>query len=308
MSTRIMIVDDEEVTGRLLLYQLQGLGYTAVYVQDGLQALQQILIEQPHLILLDVMMPLVSGWDVCREIRSCSSVPIIMVTGKDADDDLVVGLAAGADDYVTKPFNMVQLHARIEAVLRRAGQRSHWDTAAAVRRPSVPDMSMASIPRANSFQQPVFAAAPQTVLSARVAPVAVAQRIEQPSQPYPRPVSGVVKTKEYAPVTVARPMLLGARLQAERQARGISLYQAEQMCLVRWDYLQAIEQENWTYLPRPLLHKTIRQYAAFLRVDPGPALAPARHSWPLWQYTAIMAGTLVLLLIVIMLLARGVVL
>jgi DNA-binding response OmpR family regulator len=100
MSARIMVVDDEEVTGRLLLYQLQGFGYQAFHVQDGLQALQRVLLEQPDLILLDVMMPHVSGWDVCREIRSCSTVPIIMVTAKDADDDIATGLAAGADDYV----------------------------------------------------------------------------------------------------------------------------------------------------------------------------------------------------------------
>ncbi|MFO7169659.1 MAG: response regulator, partial [Chloroflexota bacterium] len=117
---KIMIVDDEAAIGRLLTYQLQGFGYEVCYVQDGLQALERVLLEQPDLILLDVMMPLVSGWDVCRQIRQSSNVPIIMLTGKNADADVVTGLQSGADDYVTKPFSVAQLHARIEAVLRRA--------------------------------------------------------------------------------------------------------------------------------------------------------------------------------------------
>lgn len=309
MQTRIMIVDDEEVTGRLLLYQLQSLGYTAVYMQDGLQALQQILIEQPSLILLDVMMPLVSGWDVAREIRNCSSVPIIMLTGKDADDDVVAGLAAGADDYVTKPFNMAQLQARIEAVLRRAGQRSHWASASTVRRSSGPEVHpVAAVSRSHAYQPAMLATAPQTIVAARVAPIAVAQIIE-PAHAYQRMVSSAASQRHIPEsLAIARPALLGARLHTERKARGISLYQAEQMCMVRWDYLQAIEQENWAYLPRPQLHTAIRQYAAFLRVDPGPVSREPNQAWPVWQYTAIVTVILaVLVLIVILLLARGVV-
>lgn len=314
MQTRIMIVDDEEVTGRLLLYQLQGLGYAAVYVQDGLQALQQILIEQPSLILLDVMMPLISGWDVCREIRVCSSVPIIMLTGKDADDDVVVGLAAGADDYVTKPFNMAQLQARIEAVLRRAGQRSHWAVASTIRRSNTETTSGSMpLPRTAPQPQPCTMAVPQFVHSARVASAAIAQMVEPALQaPMPSPMytngTSTARAPEPmpAPIIMPRPTALGMRLHTARQARSISLYQAEQMCLIRWDYLQAIEQENWNYLPRPQLHNAIRQYAAFLRIDPGQTIRAPQRDWPIWQYTAIATAALaVVLLIVLLVLVWG---
>src|SRR6476659_10031159 len=120
MTTRIMIVDDEPAIGKLLLYQLSGFGYQVSYVQDGLSALQRLTTERPDLVLLDVMMPHISGWEICRQIRAYSSVPVIMLTAKSADPDIVTGLQAGADDYITKPFSMAQLHARIEAVLRRA--------------------------------------------------------------------------------------------------------------------------------------------------------------------------------------------
>ncbi len=115
MATRIMVVDDEPAIGKLLLYQLGGFGYQVSYIQDGVQALQRLLAERPDLVLLDVMMPRISGWEVCRQIRAYSSVPVILLTAKSADPDVVTGLDAGADDYVTKPFSMAQLHARIEA-------------------------------------------------------------------------------------------------------------------------------------------------------------------------------------------------
>jgi DNA-binding response OmpR family regulator len=120
MTTRIVVVDDEPAIGKLLMYQLASFGYQVSYFQDGLEALQRLPAARPDLVLLDVMMPLISGWEVCRQIRACSAVPIIMLTAKNADSDVVTGLGAGADDYVTKPFSMAQLHARIEAVLRRA--------------------------------------------------------------------------------------------------------------------------------------------------------------------------------------------
>src|SRR4051794_3740991 len=119
MATRIMVVDDEPAIGKLLLYQLRGFGYEASYVQNGLLALQHFILENPDVVLLDVMMPMISGWELCRQLRACSSVPVIMLTAKSADADIVSGLGAGADDYLTKPFSMVQLQARIEAVLRR---------------------------------------------------------------------------------------------------------------------------------------------------------------------------------------------
>jgi DNA-binding response OmpR family regulator len=215
MSARIMVVDDEEVTGRLLLYQLQSFGYESVYLQDGLQALQRVLIEQPDLILLDVMMPHISGWEVCREIRACSSVPIIMLTAKDADDDIVAGLGAGADDYVTKPFNMAQLHARIEAVLRRSGQREVWGAAVSVSSGSgrrvaaitpplgTPALAAQAVPRA------VAPAAPaqdrrrddQALRVAAPAPELVA--MPQPSTPTAQPQRTVMPVATPAPAAPA---------------------------------------------------------------------------------------------------------
>src|SRR6266542_589207 len=130
MATRIMVVDDEPAIGKLLLYQLSGFGYQVSYIQDGLSALQHLTAERPDLVLLDVMMPHISGWEICRQIRAYSTVPVIMLTAKSADPDIVTGLQAGADDYVTKPFSMAQLHARIEAVLRRAAPVSQSRLAA----------------------------------------------------------------------------------------------------------------------------------------------------------------------------------
>src|SRR5690349_19305502 len=124
MATRIMVVDDEPAIGKLLLYQLSGFGYQVSYVRDGIAALERLTADRPDLILLDVMMPRISGWEICRQIRACSAVPVIMLTAKSADTDIVTGLQAGADDYITKPFSMAQLRARIEAVLRRAAPAS----------------------------------------------------------------------------------------------------------------------------------------------------------------------------------------
>src|SRR5215213_311852 len=143
MATRIMVVDDEPAIGKLLLYQLSGFGYQVSYFQDGLSALQRLTAERPDLVLLDVMMPHISGWEICRQIRAYSTVPVIMLTGKSADPDIVTGLEAGADDYITKPFSMAQLHARIEAVLRRAAPVSQSRLPA---RPAVRADTAQSIP------------------------------------------------------------------------------------------------------------------------------------------------------------------
>src|SRR6476469_6102480 len=130
MTIRIMVVDDEPAIGKLLFYQLSGFGYQVSYIQDGLSALQRLTADRPDLVLLDVMMPQISGWEICREIRAYSTVPVIMLTAKSADPDIVTGLEAGADDYITKPFSMTQLHAPTEAVLRRAAPVSQSRCAA----------------------------------------------------------------------------------------------------------------------------------------------------------------------------------
>ena len=117
--TKILIVEDESSFSEALAYLLGKEGFEVSVAEDGRAALNIFAKEGADLILLDLMIPEVSGVDVCRTIRSTSQVPIIMLTAKDAEIDKVVGLELGADDYVTKPYSSRELIARIKAVLRR---------------------------------------------------------------------------------------------------------------------------------------------------------------------------------------------
>ncbi len=117
--TRILIVEDEESLSDPLAYLLEREGYETVIAADGPSALARFDREGADLLLLDLMLPGMSGTEVCREIRTRSQVPIIMLTAKDTEIDIVVGLELGADDYVTKPYSSRELLARIKAVLRR---------------------------------------------------------------------------------------------------------------------------------------------------------------------------------------------
>lgn len=116
---KILVVDDEERIVKIVRAYLEREGYQVLEAHDGASALEKAKREQPRLIVLDLMLPGVSGWDVCRELRRDSRVPIIMLTARDDDTDKIVGLELGADDYVTKPFNPKELVARVRAVLRR---------------------------------------------------------------------------------------------------------------------------------------------------------------------------------------------
>ncbi len=118
--TTVLVVEDEESFVEALSIGLRREGLGVEVARDGAEALQVFEATQPDVVLLDVMLPKVSGIDVCRQIRARSSVPIIMVTAKGAEIDTVVGLEVGADDYVTKPYRLRELVARIRAVLRRA--------------------------------------------------------------------------------------------------------------------------------------------------------------------------------------------
>src|SRR5512138_170065 len=120
MTQRILVVDDEPVVTDLLAYNLRKALYEVFTAADGRTALQLAHECKPDLILLDLMIPEVDGLDVCRELRKTSGVPIIMITARGEEVDRVVGLEIGADDYVTKPFSVRELMARIKAVLRRA--------------------------------------------------------------------------------------------------------------------------------------------------------------------------------------------
>ena len=115
----VLVVEDEQSLREPLVYILQREGFDVLEAVDGPSALIQWQNNSPDLILLDLMLPGMSGVDVCREIRTRSSVPIIMVTAKDSEVDKVVGLEIGADDYVVKPYSTRELLARIKAVLRR---------------------------------------------------------------------------------------------------------------------------------------------------------------------------------------------
>jgi len=115
----ILVVDDEGHIVDLTRMYLEADGYRVLTAGDGEQALRLWREEQPALIVLDLMLPKIDGWDVCRRIRAESDVPIIMLTARSDDVDKIVGLELGADDYVTKPFNPRELVARVRAVLRR---------------------------------------------------------------------------------------------------------------------------------------------------------------------------------------------
>ncbi len=118
-ATRVLLVEDEESFVDALRVGLQREGYVIDVARDGREALERFEAFDPDIILLDVMLPVLSGIDVCREIRTRSDVPIIMVTAKAEEIDTVVGLEVGADDYVAKPYRMRELVARMGALLRR---------------------------------------------------------------------------------------------------------------------------------------------------------------------------------------------
>lgn len=120
MPYRILVVDDEPSVTDLLAYNLRKTLYDVRTATDGREALRLAHEYKPDLILLDLMIPEVDGLDVCRELRRSSDVPIIMITARGEELDRVIGLEIGADDYVTKPFSIRELMARIKAVLRRA--------------------------------------------------------------------------------------------------------------------------------------------------------------------------------------------
>jgi DNA-binding response OmpR family regulator len=121
--TRILVVDDETNLRHTVGYALRREGYEVASAEDGERALELFRSSRPDLVVLDVMLPRMDGLAVCRAIRKQSDVPVIMLTARDTELDTVVGLEVGADDYLTKPFSMVELIARIRAMLRRAAPR-----------------------------------------------------------------------------------------------------------------------------------------------------------------------------------------
>jgi two-component system response regulator VicR len=119
LEKRILVVDDEKPIADILKFNLQKEGYDVLCAYDGLEAIQKVDEYKPDMILLDIMLPLKDGMEVCREIRKKHDTPIIMLTAKDSEIDKVLGLELGADDYVTKPFSTRELLARVKANMRR---------------------------------------------------------------------------------------------------------------------------------------------------------------------------------------------
>ena len=132
MARTILVVDDETTLRETLVDALETEGFRVVSAADGREALTVFRAERPDLVLLDLMLPELSGIEVCRIIRAESGVPIVMLTAKDSELDKVVGLELGADDYVTKPFSLRELSARIRALFRRSEQAVATENAPAM--------------------------------------------------------------------------------------------------------------------------------------------------------------------------------
>lgn len=263
VTTKILVVDDEPLICQLLSYQLGGAGYDVATLHDGREALERLLVVKPDLVLLDVMMPGISGWDVCRQIRACSNIPVIMLTAKHADTDVVTGLNNGADDYLSKPFSLPQLLARIEAVLRRSTPTPTPPRPARVARPALRD------------------AAPTPPAPAPVLTL-------EPDVPEPAAAP--------APAATTR---LGERFAQARHTRRLTLHQVERACGVRWEFLQAVEQEHFGIMSRPQLRHALLTYSAYLNVDLSEFMGrPTQKQEQLHMPLALVA-TLVLMLAVI---------
>jgi two-component system, OmpR family, response regulator ResD len=118
---KVLIADDEAQIREILRVYFQKEGFEVLEAENGQVALEKVEADHPDILLLDIMMPVMDGLQVCEEVRRKYDIPIIMLTAKDDDDDRILGLETGADDYITKPFNTREVVARVKAVLRRAG-------------------------------------------------------------------------------------------------------------------------------------------------------------------------------------------
>ena len=123
MTETLLLVDDDATLRETLALSLRGAGYRVITAADGMAALEQAQAQKPDLVILDLMLPELDGLTVCRSLRQSSDVPVMMLTARMGELDKIVGLESGADDYLTKPFSVGELLARIRALLRRAGPR-----------------------------------------------------------------------------------------------------------------------------------------------------------------------------------------
>jgi len=134
-ESKILVVEDDDTLREILQYNLEKEGYTVILAKDGGEALDVAHSNKPDLMLLDLMLPVMNGLEVCRIVHSEMQLPVIMLTAKTEEVDKVVGLEVGADDYVTKPFSMRELQARIKAVLRRSRENKTATAEEAVVKP-----------------------------------------------------------------------------------------------------------------------------------------------------------------------------
>lgn len=118
--SKILIVDDDSNIREILRLYLSSDGFELIFASNGSEALDKFRNEEPELIILDIMLPLINGWEVCRMIRTYNKTPILMLTAKDSTEDKITGLEIGADDYVVKPFDPKEVVARVKALLRRS--------------------------------------------------------------------------------------------------------------------------------------------------------------------------------------------
>lgn len=217
MSLKIMVVDDEAAIRRLLNYQLTAAGHTVTLLPNGQEALDCFATQQPDLVLLDVMMPGLLGWEVCHRIRSFSDVPIIMLTSKGTEEDVNVGLGAGADHYLVKPYSTQQLLGAVSTVMEQRGLRV--------------DKQVGNWSR-------------------------LRQRLRNGSG-----------GQENYPLQLSEYEDIGHRLREVRQRHGWSLYRAEILSRVRWDFIQAMERGDYLYIPREQRQQTFTRYSQFLGID-----------------------------------------
>lgn len=144
---KILVVDDEQVLVKGIKYNLEKEGYQVATAFDGAAAVEQARTGEFDLIILDLMMPVLSGTEACMQIREFSDVPVIMLTARGEDADKLMGFACGADDYVTKPFNILELKARVRALLKRSAPRQSAASAAADDMLTVGDLRLDSSQR-----------------------------------------------------------------------------------------------------------------------------------------------------------------
>jgi DNA-binding response OmpR family regulator len=127
MSTKLMIIDDDKTLLKFLTEYMEGDGFDVIAVDSGTKALRAFYSERPDLLILDIMMPGMDGWEVCARIREMADTPIILLTAKSSEADKMRGFRLGVDDYVVKPFSLAELTARVKAVLARAAKDSEED-------------------------------------------------------------------------------------------------------------------------------------------------------------------------------------